>query len=120
VAAEQLDMTTADLLAELQTGKSIADIAQEKDVALDKIVDAFLAPQIERMALMVENGVMAQEQVDPMLATMKARITAQLSNQGTPGGNACPGFGDADGDGICDFGGRSPSGWGGGPMGRWR
>ncbi|MBN1219735.1 MAG: hypothetical protein JXM69_12470 [Anaerolineae bacterium] len=120
VAAEQLGMTSTDLLAELQAGKSIANIAQEKDVAVDKIVDAFLTPQTERLALMVENGVMTQEQVDTMLAAMRANITARLSNQGTPGGDNCPGWGDTDGDGVCDFARRGPGDWGGGPMGRWR
>jgi hypothetical protein len=97
VAAEQLDMTTTELTTELQSGKTIADLAQEKEVSLDKIIDAFLAPRAEQFAEMVANETLTQEQADTMLAAMKANLTAHLSKQWSPGG---PGFGR-------------------GPMGRW-
>ena len=112
-------MTSIELTTELQTGKTIADIAQEKDVSLDTIADAFLAPRTERMTLMVSNGIITQEQADTMLATIKANLIAQLSGEGMPGWGACSGVGDTDGDGICDNAGRGPRGsWGGGSM--WR
>lgn len=111
IAAEKLDMTTAELTTELLSGKTIADLAKEKDISLDSLVDAALAPRLERMALMVANGVMTQEQVDAMAEVMKANLTAQLNGEVAPG--ACPGLGDADGDGICDLDGRGPRGGGG-------
>jgi hypothetical protein len=113
VAAEKLDMTAAELTTELQSGKSIADLAKGKDVSLDSIVDAAIAPRLERMALMVANGVMTQEQLDAMTEVMKANLTAQLNGEGIS--STCPGLGDTDGDGVCDFGG---GGWGRGMM--WR
>jgi hypothetical protein len=120
--AEQLDMTTAELTTALQSGKTIADVAQENDVPLNNIVDALLAPRAERMALAVASGRMTQEQVDTMLEAMRSNLTAQLSGEGTwggPGTGTCPGFDDADGDGICDHGERNPRGnWGRGMM--WR
>ncbi|MBN1991064.1 MAG: hypothetical protein JW953_00040 [Anaerolineae bacterium] len=124
ITAEQLKMTPAELTAELQAGKTIADLAQEKDVSLDKLVEVLLAPHAERVASLVANEVMTQEQVDTMLAAMKANLTARLSESWSPGGargwgGDCPGFGDTDGDGVCDFGGRGLHGRGRGPMGRW-
>jgi len=117
IAAEKLDMTTAELTTDLQSGKTIADLAKEKDVSLDSIVEAFIAPRQERMAVMVASGVMTQEQVDAMIEVMKANLTAQLNSEGISG--TCSGVGDTDGDGICDFGGRGPhDNWGRGMM--WR
>jgi hypothetical protein len=117
IAAEKLDMTATELTTELQAGKTIAGLAQEKDVSLDSIVDAAMASRLERMALMVANGAMTQEQLDAMTEVMQANLTAQLNGEGTPG--VCPGLGDSDGDGVCDFGGRGPrGGWGRGMM--WR
>jgi len=117
IAAEKLDITAAELTTELQSGQSIAELAQEKDVSLDSIVDAAMAPRLERMAVMVTNGVMTQEQLDAMTEVMKANLTAQLNGEGVSG--ACPGLGDTDGDGVCDFDGRGPQGgWGRGMM--WR
>jgi hypothetical protein len=51
-AATALGMTATDLLKELQAGKSIADVAAAKGVAVDKVVDAIQAamrPQIVSM-----------------------------------------------------------------------
>jgi hypothetical protein len=47
VAADVLDMLRQDLLVELQSGKTIADVAQAKKVDPLKIVDAFVAPQLD-------------------------------------------------------------------------
>jgi hypothetical protein len=122
VAAEQLGMDAADLMTELQSGKSIAEVAQAREVSLDTIVDAFIAPYAEQLDEMVANEVLTQEQVDSLLATVKARLTLHLSegwNPGGPGWGNCPGSADVDGDGVCDYTGRGPrSGWGGGN--RWR
>jgi len=43
VAADTLGMTPADLLKELRAGKSIADVAQEKGVPEQTVVDAIVA-----------------------------------------------------------------------------
>jgi hypothetical protein len=42
-AAKALDMPVADLKAELKAGKSIADVAKEKNVDLQKVIDAIVA-----------------------------------------------------------------------------
>ncbi len=105
VAAEQLSMTPAELLAELQAGQTIAQVAGEKGVAVETIVEAFVALRAERLAELVTNGQLTQEQADAMLAAMRANVTARLSepwSAGGPGRGRGPGFTDADGDGVCD------------------
>jgi hypothetical protein len=120
VAAEKLNMTQADLVTELRSGKTIAQVAEGKQVALDTIVDAFVATRQARMAEAVTTGRMTQAQADAMLATMKANVTARLSQPWSPQGNGSgAGFVDQDGDGVCDHagGGRMGGGrMGSGPM----
>jgi hypothetical protein len=74
VAAEKLNMTQADLMTELRNGKTIAQVAESKQVALDTIVDAFVATRQARMVEAVTAGRMTQAQADTMLATMWAII----------------------------------------------
>lgn len=103
VAAEQLELTRTDLISELQSGQTIADVAAEKGVALDTIVEAFIAPRAEQLAAQVANGQLTQEQADVMLATMRANVTTRLSEDWSPQGPGLgQGFVDEDGDGVCD------------------
>lgn len=103
VAAEQLGLTRTDLIAELQSGQAIADVAAEKNVALETIVEAFIAPRAEQLAALVDNGQLTQEEADAMLATMRANVSAQLSEDWSPRGpGQGQGFVDEDGDGVCD------------------
>ncbi len=101
VTASVLGMNQADLVAEL-SDKTIAQVAQEKGVATNKIVDAFLAPRIAALQSAVEGGRLTQAQADQMLATMKTHVTEQLSEAWTPLG---PGTGSGVPAGMF-FGGR--------------
>ncbi len=109
VAAKVLGMEQTALVAELNTGKTIAQVAQAKGVALDKIVTAFVQPHIDWLTQAVKDGKITQAQADQYIATMKANITAKLSAPFTPRGNGNgQGFVDANGDGVCDVGGQTP------------
>jgi hypothetical protein len=102
-AAQTLNLSQADLVAALNGGKTIADVAKEKGVALDKIVDAFLTPRAEMLKTAVTAGRLTQAQADANLATLKANVTAQLSAPFTPRGTGSgTGFVDNDSDGVCD------------------
>ncbi len=126
VAATTLNVSQTDLVATLKTGKTIANVAAEKGVALDKIVDAFIAPRVNTLNSAVASGRITQAQADAMIAAMKANVTAQLNAPFTPrgyGDGTCDGTGasfvDANGDGVCDnYGGaqQGPANRGGG---RW-
>jgi hypothetical protein len=119
VAAEQLGMTRAELIAELQSGKTIVQVAEEHSVALDTIVDAFVASRAERLTDLVDSGQLTQVQADAMLATMRANVTEHLNEAWSPRGPGQghgPGFVDEDGDGVCDHAGTGPGlGQGHGP-----
>jgi len=62
--AEQLGMTVDELQAELEAGKTIAELAEEKGVDLDA---ARIEAMKERIQQAVEDGKMTQEQADWML-----------------------------------------------------
>jgi hypothetical protein len=117
VAAKALGIDQTALVAELNTGKTIADVANENGVALDKIVDAYVAPRVTALQAAVDAKRITQAQADAALVTMKAQVTAQLSEKFTPRG-AGLGFTDANNDGVCDYcgvnGAQAP-----GPRGRW-
>jgi hypothetical protein len=74
LAAEKLDMSTTDLLAELQEGKSIADVAKEKGVDPQTIVDTYLDQLAEQLDAAVENGRITRERADWMLERAGERI----------------------------------------------
>ncbi len=103
VAAKELGMSQTDLIAVLHD-KTIAEVAKEKGVATDKIVNAFLAPREAILKAAVNAGRLTQAQADQRLTTMKANVTAQLSNKWIPRGAGMGlGFVDQNNDGICDY-----------------
>ncbi|TAL12701.1 MAG: hypothetical protein EPN99_16625 [Frankiales bacterium] len=91
-AAEALGMTGAELRAAAEGGKSLADLAEEKGVPQDTLVDALVAAATERLAQAVTDGRLTQEQADARAADLETRITASLD------------------DPICRPGGRGPRG----------
>ena len=62
--AEQLDMTVDELQAELEAGKTVAELAEEKGVDLDA---AHIDAMKDRIEQAVEDGTLSQEQADWML-----------------------------------------------------
>lgn len=128
VAARTLNMSQTELVATLKTGRTIANVAAEKGVALDTIVDAFIAPRVTALNNAVISGRITQAQADAAIATMKANVTAQLNAAFAPrgygnGSGVCDGTGagfvDNNGDGVCDnygSGQNRPANRGGG---RW-
>lgn len=87
-AADVLDMSLTDLLTELQDGQSIADVAGEKGVATQEIVDAYLAQIREDVDEAVAEGDMTQTQADYYLQRAEERALEQLDNtwEGGPRG----------------------------------
>src|SRR5512145_1116793 len=75
IAAEQLGMEPTELVAELQAGKTIAELAEAQGVAVDTLVDAVLAAHSEWLTQAVTAGNLTQEQADARLALMKTNLT---------------------------------------------
>ena len=81
IAAEQLDMTPRELLAELrkEEGRTITNVANEKGVDPNDIVDAAVQKASERLDKAVEKGKMTQEEADEKLATLRDRVTEAIN-----------------------------------------
>ncbi len=88
LVAEVLGMSPEDLVAELREGKSVTDVAAEKGVALETVVEALLDARREALAEAVAAGRLTQEEADEMLAEMEERITERLQQSGLPMGPA--------------------------------
>ncbi len=112
VAAKEFGLEQTALVAELNTGKTIADVAATKGVSTGKIASAYLAPRLERMSQAVKDGRMTQASYDTMAASMKANVEAQIKAKFDPRG-----AGDGTGvcDGTCETDGSQPHARGG----RW-
>ena len=80
VAAEVLGMSEEDLLAELQDGKSIADVAAEQGVDPQTIADAYVAQVAENLAQAVADEKITQEQADDMLSNIEEHAAEMLEN----------------------------------------
>ena len=72
--AGALGLTPDELLAELQAGKTISDIATECDVDIQTVYDAALAVHNAHLAAQVTAGTITQEQADANQAWMEANI----------------------------------------------
>jgi hypothetical protein len=79
--AEALGMTEADLRTELQAGKSVADVASAKGVALDAVVSAVIAAQTTSLNQAVTDGRITQAQADALLANLKVTLPGQLQTK---------------------------------------
>jgi len=80
VAADKLGMELTDLLTELQNGKTIAGLAEEKGVDTQTIVDAYVAQVKEKLDEKVASGDITQEQADSQLEQAKTRATEKLDS----------------------------------------
>ncbi|MHB8961000.1 MAG: hypothetical protein ACYDAN_15425 [Candidatus Limnocylindrales bacterium] len=103
-AAKALGMTEADLTTQLSGGKTVAQVATAKSVALQTVIDAIAAADKAEFAAAVKAGTMTQAQADQMLANLTAHVTDEVNGvAGRPGGH----------------GGPDGRGGPGGPGGRW-
>lgn len=66
-AASALGMTRADLVTELQNGKTIGQVADARGVDRQKVRDAIVAAHKAELDAAVQNGTLTQQQADLML-----------------------------------------------------
>jgi hypothetical protein len=102
--AKLLGMTQDQIYAERAAGKTLSDIAKEKGITDQQLIDAMLASRQEAIEQAVKDGRITQEQADWMIARMKAMAPFQVTNPFAPGAG-CGGFGGMRG-------GRGPWGQG--------
>ena len=92
VAAKALGMTEAELATELQSGKSIADVAKAKNVDLADVKKALLADLKSHLDAEVAAGEHTQAEADAKYKEMESRIDQTLAQAGLPqrGGHGGP------------------------------
>ncbi|MCU1374811.1 MAG: hypothetical protein JWO68_2097 [Actinomycetia bacterium] len=88
-AATALGMSEADLQTALQGGKTIAQVAKDKGVDVQKVIDAVIAAQSAQLDQAVTDGKLTQAQATARKADLKARVTALVNGERPAGG---PGF----------------------------
>lgn len=80
-AAGVLGMTNAELRAALADGKTVAEIAEDKGVALQRVIDALVADHKTHLDAHVAAGEITQEQADERLARFTERVTAFVNGE---------------------------------------
>jgi hypothetical protein len=83
--AEKLGLTNDELYAEVNSGKTIAQIAEEKGVSRADLVAALETAHQTSLAQAVTDGALTQEQADSILAQMAGRHEWMLDNMGSGG-----------------------------------
>jgi hypothetical protein len=78
VAADELGISLIDLMAQLQEGRSMAEVAADHEVDAQTIADAYLAQLEENLTDAVENGRITQKQADSMLENMAECVASQI------------------------------------------
>jgi AraC-like DNA-binding protein len=73
-AAAKLGMTPRDLMTELRAGKSLADVAQAKNVSVDDLKAAILAAVNAQIDQAVKDGKLTQAQADQA----KSKVATEL------------------------------------------
>lgn len=85
VAATALGMSEADLRTALKSGQSLAQVAQSKNVDVQKVIDALVADAKARLAAKVQAGELTQAQADEKAANLTRRITDMVNRTGGAG-----------------------------------
>jgi hypothetical protein len=74
-AASYLGLTEAQLRTQLNGGKTLGQVARDRDKAVDGLVDALVASANEKLDQAVEDGRLTKAQADEIKQGQRARIT---------------------------------------------
>lgn len=83
-AASTIGVSEEELRTALRDGQSIAQVAQSKDVDVQKVIDAMVAEAKAKLAEAVQNGRITQAQADAKAANLSERITTLVNREGLP------------------------------------
>jgi hypothetical protein len=93
VASDYLGIPLATLLADLRSGKTLAQEAQAKNKSVDGLVQALIADAKAKLAAAVKAGKLTQAQADMFLENLTKRVTDRVAGGRAP----LPGFPRANG-----------------------
>ncbi len=82
VIADLLGVSHEEIQTERESGKSIAEIAQEKDVNKQMLVDSIIEAKQQRFQEAVASGYLTQEQADERMERKKEKIERKVKNGG--------------------------------------
>jgi hypothetical protein len=85
-AAKALGMTSDELYAAVQGGKTLADVAKDQKVSVTALVKAMVADAEADLAAAVKAGTMTQAQADTIKSSLTERITDQVNGERAGGG----------------------------------
>jgi len=111
--AKLLNMTPDQIWAERVLGKTISDLAKEKGVSDQQLIDALVASQKTLLDQAVTDGRLTQAQADKWLEWYKQMAALQLTEPyiggfgGMPGLGGMHGFGRMSGRGLGGPGGNA-------------
>ena len=80
VVAKAIGITEAQLLTELNAGKTPAQVATAHGVAVQKVIDALVADGLSELQADVKAGRLTQAQADAMKSQVTQRATDQVNN----------------------------------------
>jgi polyhydroxyalkanoate synthesis regulator phasin len=80
-AAKYLGMTEAALRAQLQNGKTLAQVAKGRNKSVDGLVTALVAEKKARIEQAVKDGHLTRAQADELVARMKEHVTAMVNGR---------------------------------------
>lgn len=93
-AAAALGMTADELQTAIQSGQTIADIAKDKGVDIDTVIDSMLESMKAHFDAEVASGEHSQDEADAMLSDMRTRLEAMVNGQMPMGPDHDGGMGD--------------------------
>lgn len=109
--AKSLGISTQDLLKDLGSGKSIADIAKSKGADLNTIINSLVTDATAKINAALKDGHLSQDQATKIESNLKDMITKMVNNGGFGGGKfRHGGFGFGGPGGPGGFGSSGPSG----------
>jgi hypothetical protein len=79
-AAGYRDLTEAQLREQLNEGKTLAQVARDRDKSVDGLVDALVDAQNEKLGQAVEDGRLTQAQANEIKQNQRERITEFVNN----------------------------------------
>ncbi|MGI9614809.1 MAG: hypothetical protein ACR2QO_18005, partial [Acidimicrobiales bacterium] len=80
-AALAIGVDESDLRAALDSGDSIADIAESNGVDVDSVIEAMVDAKASRIDEKVAEGRITQEEADEKLADLEARVTERVNGE---------------------------------------
>ncbi|MDP2719920.1 MAG: hypothetical protein Q8P44_08865 [Dehalococcoidia bacterium] len=98
--ADFLGLTADELTLELQQGKTLAQIAEARNITRDALIEAVIASHNEHLQTLVANDNITAEQAEQMLAFMTEKANWMIDRVHDSSGFGGPGWGGMHGQGM--------------------